>query len=85
MKKVTELVAELAAPAVAEQGCTLWDVEYVREAGQWYLRLYLDKDGGVDILDCEASAARSATCWTRRTPSRAAIPLRCPPPGPSAP
>lgn len=53
MKKVTELVAELAAPAVAEQGCTLWDVEYVREAGQWYLRLYLDKDGGVDILDCE--------------------------------
>ena len=46
MKKVT--------PAVAEQGCTLWDVEYVREAGQWYLRLYLDKDGGVDILDCEA-------------------------------
>ena len=54
MKKVTELVAELAAPAVAEQGCTLWDVEYVREAGQWYLRLYLDKDGGVDINDCEA-------------------------------
>lgn len=54
MKKITELVAELAAPAVAEQGCTLWDVEYVREAGQWYLRLYLDKDGGVDILDCEA-------------------------------
>ena len=54
MKKVTELVAELAAPAVAEQGCTLWDVEYVREAGQWYLRLYLDKDGGVDILDCAA-------------------------------
>lgn len=53
-EKVTELVAELAAPAVAEQGCTLWDVEYVREAGQWYLRLYLDKDGGVDILDCEA-------------------------------
>lgn len=54
MKKVTELVAELAAPVCAENGCELWDVEYVREAGQWYLRLYLDKDGGVDILDCEA-------------------------------
>ncbi len=54
MKKVTEIVAELAAPAVAEQGCELWDVEYVREAGQWYLRLYIDKEGGVDILDCEA-------------------------------
>ncbi len=54
MKKVTEIVAELAAPVAAENGCRLWDVEYVREAGQWYLRIYLDKDGGVDILDCEA-------------------------------
>ena len=53
-KKITELVAEVAAPVAQEQGCTLWDVEYVREAGQWYLRLYLDKDGGVDINDCEA-------------------------------
>ena len=53
MKKITELVAELAAPVVAEAGCSLWDVEYVREAGAWYLRLYIDKVGGVDILDCE--------------------------------
>ena len=53
MKKITELVAELAAPAVADAGCSLWDVEYVREAGAWYLRLYIDKEGGVDILDCE--------------------------------
>ena len=54
MKKITELTAELAAPAVAERGCTLWDVEYVKEAGTWYLRVLLDKEGGVDILDCEA-------------------------------
>ena len=54
MKKVTETVRELALPVVEENGCKLWDVEYVREAGQWYLRLYLDKEGGVDILDCEA-------------------------------
>ena len=54
MKKITELAAELAAPAIAEQGCTLWDVEYVKEAGTWYLRILLDKEGGVDILDCEA-------------------------------
>ena len=52
--KVTELTAQLAAPAIAEQGCTLWDVEYVKEAGTWYLRVLLDKEGGVDILDCEA-------------------------------
>lgn len=53
MAKVTELVAQLAAPAVEAAGCELWDVEYVREAGEWFLRLYLDKEGGVNILDCE--------------------------------
>ena len=42
MKKVTETVRELALPVVEEQGCKLWDVEYVREAGQWYLRIYID-------------------------------------------
>ena len=52
--KVTELVAELARPIVEEQGCELWDVEYVREGSEYFLRLYLDKDGGVDINDCEA-------------------------------
>ena len=58
MKKVTEIVAELAAPVAAEFGCELWDTEYVREAGQWFLRLYLYKDGGVDILDCENVSRR---------------------------
>lgn len=53
MKKVTEIVHDLALPIVEEYGCTLWDVEYVREAGQWYLRVYLDKEGGVNIIDCE--------------------------------
>ena len=58
MKKVTEIVRELAEPVVVENGCSLWDVEYVREAGQWYLRLLIDKEGGVDILDCEAISRR---------------------------
>ena len=58
MSKVTELTARLAAPLAAERGCTLWDVEYVREAGTWYLRVLLDKEGGVDILDCEAISRR---------------------------
>ena len=58
MRKVTEIVRELAEPVVIAQGCSLWDVEYVREAGQWYLRLLIDKDGGVDILDCEAISRR---------------------------
>ena len=54
MAKVTELTAQLAAPIVEEQGCTLWDVESVKEAGTWYLRVFIDKEGGVSIDDCEA-------------------------------
>ncbi len=54
MAKVTDVVAALAAPVVEGCGCTLWDVEYVKEAGEWYLRLYIDKAGGVSIQDCEA-------------------------------
>ena len=52
--KVTELVAEFARPIVEAHGCQLWDVEYVREGSEYFLRLYLDKEGGVDIDDCEA-------------------------------
>ena len=54
MAKVTELVRVLAQPIAAETGCGIWDVEYVREAGTWFLRVYLDKEGGVTIDDCEA-------------------------------
>ena len=52
--KITEQVWKFAEPVVLEKGCTLWDVEYVREGGEWFLRLYIDKVGGVDITDCEA-------------------------------
>ena len=52
--KITEQVWRLAEPLVQANGCSLWDVEYVREGGEWFLRLYIDKDGGVNINDCEA-------------------------------
>lgn len=54
MAKVTDVVAELAKPFVRQAGCALWDVEYVKEAGEWFLRVYIDKEGGVCIEDCEA-------------------------------
>lgn len=52
--KVTELVESFAKPIVESLGCSLWDVEYVREGSEYFLRLYLDKEGGVTIDDCEA-------------------------------
>ena len=52
--KITETVRQFAEPVVQAHGCSLWDVEYVREGADWFLRLYIDKPGGVDINDCEA-------------------------------
>ena len=52
--KVTDLVAQFAQPIVESHGCSLWDVEYVREGSERFLRLYIEKEGGVDITDCEA-------------------------------
>ena len=51
--KVTEVVTAFAQPIVEGFGCRLWDVEYVREGSERFLRLYIDKDGDVDIEDCE--------------------------------
>ena len=51
--KITDQVAAFAKPVVENFGCELWDVEYVREGSERYLRLYIDKDGGIDIEDCE--------------------------------
>ena len=52
--KVTDLVAQFAKPIVEANGCSLWDVEYVREGSERFLRIYIDKEGGIDIEDCEA-------------------------------
>ena len=51
--KVTEQVAQFAKPIIEGFGCQLWDVEYVREGSERFLRVYIDKDGGIDIEDCE--------------------------------
>ena len=44
---------ELLAPIVELNGFELVDVEYVKEAGCWYLRGYIDKPGGITVDDCE--------------------------------
>ena len=55
MSRIAQRVHELALPVAERFGLDLWDVEYVKEAGQWYLRVYIDRaDGGVSLDDCEA-------------------------------
>ena len=44
---------EILNPIVEKHGFDLWDVEYVKEGGNWYLRAYIDKEGGIAVDDCE--------------------------------
>lgn len=53
MSKITDVVRALAQPVAEAQNCEIWDVEYVKEAGSRYLRVYIDKADGVSIQDCE--------------------------------
>ena len=50
---ITEIVWSMALPIVEEAGCELVDVEYVKEGGNWILRVIIDKNGGVSHEDCE--------------------------------
>ena len=46
-------VRELALPLCEEMGLFLWDVRYEKEGATWYLRVFIDKDGGIDMNQCE--------------------------------
>ena len=48
-----ETVRNLIEPIVAELNLELWDVRYVKEGAQWYLRVFIDKPEGIGIEDCE--------------------------------
>ena len=52
-RKIEEVVEELAVPIIKENKCELVDIEYVKEGPNWYLRLYIDKQGGVTVEDCQ--------------------------------
>lgn len=51
---VVAQVEKLAQPIAQSLGLELWDIEYVKEGASWFLRIFIDKEGGVSIDDCEA-------------------------------
>ena len=52
MSTVTEVVTDLVTPILDEHHFYLYDIEFVKEGKSWYLRVYIDKDGGITIDDC---------------------------------
>ena len=52
VSKITEVVEAIALPIVERENMELVDVEFVKEGPDWFLRVYIDKPGGVDLDDC---------------------------------
>lgn len=53
MAKINDALYEIALPVCERNGVYIYDTEYKKEGSEYYLRLYIDKDGGVTIDDCE--------------------------------
>ena len=52
VSKITEVVESIALPIIERENMELVDVEFVKEGSDWFLRVYIDKPGGVDLDDC---------------------------------
>ena len=52
-KDYEQLTEELITPIIEKHQFELVDVEWVKEGSNWYLRIYIDKDGGITVDDCE--------------------------------
>ncbi len=52
-KNIASRVSAMVSPKIEELGYSLWDVEYLREGADWFLRITIDSPDGIDIDDCE--------------------------------
>ena len=52
MSAIIDKVTPLVQPIIEDLGCELVDIEYVKEGRNWYLRIFADKEGRIDIEDC---------------------------------
>ncbi|MBN7572615.1 ribosome maturation factor RimP [Clostridium beijerinckii] len=83
MKKdvLIERIEELVRPIVSELSCELYYVEYVKENGEFYLRIYIDKEGRVSLNDCEAVSRRVSDVLDSEDPIKEAYYLEVSSPG----
>jgi ribosome maturation factor RimP len=80
-KKVTEFVSELALPLAGQLSLDLVDVEYKKEGGSWYLRVFIDKEGGVTLDDCQALSQKLDSVLDSHDPIQHAYILEVSSPG----
>ncbi len=66
--KTEKEVKELITPIIDERNITLWDIEFKKEGPSYVLRIYLDKDGGIGINDCEEVSRALSAVLDERDP-----------------
>lgn len=55
---VVNTIEEIVAPVIIDLGLELVDIQYIKEGGNWYLRVFIDKPGGIGLEDCQLVSAR---------------------------
>ena len=65
---LVEQIAEMVKPIADELNYDIYHVEYVKENGELYLRIYIEKDGGVSLNDCEALSRRVSDVLDEKDP-----------------
>lgn len=80
-KTTVEVITELAQPLADELGLFLWDVRFEKEGSMWYLRVFIDKDGGVDMDDCEAFTRPFNKILDEKDPIEQSYVFECSSPG----
>lgn len=76
-KKVTEVVEAFAQPIVEELNLELVDVEYVKEGQDWFLRVFIDSEKGVDIEECGAVSERLSEALDKEGPNSSSLLFGC--------
>ena len=65
---IQQVIMELAKPIVEDLNYELVDVEFVKEGANWYLRIYIDKSGGIGIDDCQSVSERISDILDEKDP-----------------
>ncbi len=81
MAKIEKTVEEMATPIATERGLSVYDVEYKKEGPNWFLRVFLYGENGVDLEDCEAVSRALSTALDETDPIEEAYLLEVSSPG----
>ena len=76
-----ETIDQLVRPIAEELNYEIYHIEYVKENGEYYLRIYIDKDGGIALSDCEALSRRVSDVMDEKDPIKEAYFLEVSSPG----